>query len=83
MPFLSRVLFKNGLQLGTLNTAETLEERLRQGHLLRRETRGAGAGAGAGAQFIGAGAEDFLELLPSCQCVLKDIFVRIIKGKGG
>ena len=81
MPFLSRVLFKNGLQLGSLNTAETLEERLRQGHLLRRETRGAGAGAGA--QFIGAGAEDFLELLPSCQCVLKDIFVRIIKGKGG
>ncbi len=81
MPFLSRVLFKNGLQLGSLNTAETLEERLRQGHLLRRETRGAGAGAGA--QFIGAGAEDFLELLPSCQCVLKDIFVRILKGKGG
>jgi len=44
MPFLSRVLFKNGLQLGSLNTAETLEERLRQGHRLRREIRGAGAG---------------------------------------
>ena len=77
--FLSLILFKNGLQLASFNTPETLEERMRQGHRLRREA----AERKAGAQFIGMGADDLAELLPPCECVLKEIFVRIITGNKG
>lgn len=72
--WLSRVLFKCGLTLKTLNTPETLKERLRQGDavlkdFLRRRSQGI--------TFAGLSRKALLEQLPGCDCLLKDIFIEI------
>ncbi len=73
--WLSRVQFQCGLQLKTLNTPETLRERLRQGEtvhkdFLQRRNRGT--------VFTGLSRQALLDQLPNCDCVLKDIFVEFL-----
>jgi len=75
-PCLSIVLFKNGLQLPTLNTPETLRERLRQGEVVRREFLQRRIVAGS---IPGLSREELFSLLPPCDCVLKDLFVNIFR----
>ena len=72
--WLSRVQFKCGLQLKTLNTPETHRDRLRQGEIvlqdfLKRRSQGA--------PFAGLSRQALLEQLPDCDCVLKDIFIEL------
>lgn len=74
--WLSRVLFKCGLKIKTLNTPETLRDRLRQGDtvlkdFLRRRSQGRGTA------FTGLSRQALLEQLPNCDCVLKDIFIEL------
>ncbi len=76
--WLSRVLFKNGLQLKTLNTPETLEKRLRQGKLARRNF----LHRRSSALYTGLCLEDIMNLLPPCECALKEFFIRYFT-KGG
>jgi len=70
---LSVVLFKNGFMLQSLNTPETMEERLRQGHQVRREFLRRKQGA---APYMGITVQDILEILPPCECILKEYFLR-------
>ncbi|MGI5823793.1 MAG: hypothetical protein ACOX6Z_07610 [Dethiobacteria bacterium] len=69
--WLSRAQFKCGLQIKTLNTLETLHDRLRQGgtvlqHYRRRQKRST--------VFTGFNSQELLERLPNCNCFLIDIF---------
>jgi hypothetical protein len=73
--WLSRILFKCGLQIKTLNTPETLLGRLRQGEtvlqdFLRRQNQGR--------SFAGLSRKELLEQLPNCDCVLKEMFIRML-----
>ncbi len=73
--FRSRVIFKNGLVLYTLNTLETLQiricqgRRVRQDFLQRRERE---------SRPTGVCREDIINLLPSCDCALKDLALYIL-----
>lgn len=74
--WLSQVLFKCNLKIKTLNTPETLRDRLRQGDavlkdFLRRRSQGRGTA------FTGLSRQALLEQLPNCDCVLKDIFIEL------
>jgi hypothetical protein len=76
--WLSRVLFKCGLQLKTLNTPETMHDRLRQGEIVlqdyhRRQKQGA--------TFTGLSRQVLLGQLPNCSCILKDFFIGIFRLK--
>lgn len=73
-PWLSRVLFKCGLTLKTLNTPETLKERLRQGEAVREDFL---RRRSQGITFAGLSRKALLEQLPGCDCLLKDIFIEI------
>ena len=73
---LSLILFKNGLQLPALNTPETLRERLRQGDRVRREFLQRRIVAGS---IPGLSREELFNILPPCECVLKDLFVNIFR----
>jgi hypothetical protein len=70
--WLSRIRFKGGLELKTLNTLETLQNRLGQGEivledLLRRQRQGV--------TFTGLTQQAFLKELPHCNCLLKDLIL--------
>lgn len=69
--WLSRVQFKCGLQVKTLNTPETMRERVRQGKAVledyhKRQQKGT--------PFRGFNSQKLLGELPDCNCFLKDIF---------
>lgn len=72
-PWLSRVIFNNGQQLKTLNTRKTLNERLKDGELVRqdylriRERR---------VLFTGLKRENLVAQLPACECLLLDTFIK-------
>jgi hypothetical protein len=72
-PWLSRVIFRNGQQLKTLNTESTLNQRLQHGELVRqdflrhRERR---------VLFSGLKREALVAQLPACECVLLDLFIK-------
>ena len=72
-PWLSRVIFNNGQQIKTLNTRKTLNERLKDGELVRqdflrlRERR---------VLFTGLKRENLVAQLPACECLLLDLFVK-------
>jgi hypothetical protein len=70
--WLSRIQFKCGLQLKTLNTPETLRDRLRQGEVVRKDFL---QRRSRGIAFAGLSRQALLEQLPNCDCVLKDIFI--------
>lgn len=72
--WLSRILFKCGLTLKTLNTPETLKERLRQGEAVREDFL---RRRSQGLTFVGLSRQALLEQLPGCDCLLKDIFIEI------
>lgn len=71
-PHLSSINFKNGSVLYTLNTVETLRDKIRQGeqvrrHLLKRRSKGIAN--------KGLTTEDIL--LPHCECLLLDLFTEL------
>ena len=70
--WLSRIQFKCGLQLKTLNTPETLRDRLRQGEVVRKDFL---QRRSRGIAFAGLSRQALLEQLPNCDCVLKDFFI--------
>lgn len=72
-PHLSSINFKNGSVLYTLNTVETLRDKIRQGeqvrrHLLKRRSKGIAN--------KGLTSEDIL--LPHCECLLLDLFTELL-----
>lgn len=72
-PYLSSINFKNGSVLYTLNTVETLRDKIRQGeqvrrHLLKRRSKGIAN--------KGLTTEDIL--LPHCECLLLDLFTEML-----
>jgi len=71
----SLVLFKNGSVIYTLNTLETLQKRICQGRLARREFLSRHANSGL---YPGLTHDDFINILPPCDCILKDLFIRIL-----
>jgi len=71
-PYLSVINFKNGSMLYTLNTVETLRDKIRQGdqvrrHLLKRRSKGI--------TNKGLTIEDII--LPHCECLLLDLFMEL------
>jgi len=71
-PYLSSINFRNGSVLHTLNTVETLRDKIRQGeqvrrHLLERRSK---IIANKGLMM-----EDII--LPNCNCLLLDIFTEL------
>jgi len=70
--YLSLVYFKNGFSLHSLNAPATLEERLRQGRQVRREFLRRRQGS---VPYLGISFQDFLEILPPCECILKEYFL--------
>jgi hypothetical protein len=72
-PHLSVINFKNGPVLHTLNTVETLCDKIRQGdqvrrHLLKRR--------GSTVANKGLTVEDII--LPHCECMLLDLFTELL-----
>jgi hypothetical protein len=72
-PHLSVINFKNGSVLYTLNTVETLRDKIRQGdqvrrHLLKRR--------GSTVANKGLTVEDII--LPHCECLLLDLFTELL-----
>lgn len=72
--WLSRIQFKCGLQLKTLNTPETLRDRLRQGEVVRKDFL---QRRSRGTAFAGLSRQALLEQLPNCECILKDLFIEM------
>ncbi len=73
-PWLSTICFKGGLELKALNTAGTLETRLRQGRallddLLKKRWQGPG--------FTGLSRKSLQTQLPNCDCLLRELFMEI------
>lgn len=71
-PYLSVINFKNGSVIYTLNTVETLRDKIRQGeqvrrHLLVRRSKGT-ANKGLTTEDIN---------LPHCECLLLDLFTEL------
>ena len=78
-PWLSSIQFKTGYELFTLNTAETLRDKIRQGeqvrnHYIRRRGRGPG--------FAGLSRADLVDCMPNCDCLLLDVFRFMLHLKG-
>lgn len=71
-PWLSKVIFKNGHELKTLNTAERLQQRLRQGEMVRADHL---KRQGQGLCFSGLKREALAEQLPNCDCLLRELFM--------
>ena len=69
--WLSRVIFKSGLELDTLNTTDTLQLRLRQGEIIRSDFL---KRRDQGACFTGLSRQTLIEQLPNCDCLLRDMF---------
>ncbi len=70
-PWLSRIQFKNDYILDTLNTAETLRDKIRQGDQVRHhyiKRRGQGPG------YAGLSKADLSGCMPNCDCLLLDMF---------
>jgi len=76
--WLSRVKFKCGLQIKTLNTPETLHDRLRQGEAVLQDYH---KRQKQGTIFTGLSRQELLGQLPDCNCILKDIFKDILSFK--
>jgi len=74
-PWLSSIQFKTGYELNTLNTAETLRDKIRQGEQVRHhyiKRRGQGPG------YAGLSRADIEGCLPNCNCLLIDFFRRLL-----
>ena len=69
--WLSLVKFECGLQIKTLNTPETLHDRLRQGKAVLEDYR---KRQKRGTVITGFSSQKLLGELPACNCFLKDIF---------
>ena len=74
-PGLSLVIFTGGRELATLNTPETLRERLRQGEQVLQDFLKRRYPVPS---YAGLKREMVMEILPPCDCVLKDILTRFI-----
>jgi len=70
--WLSKVTFKGGRELGTLNTVDKLRQRLRQGEIVRSDYM---KRQGQGSSFNGLSRQALLEQLPNCNCLLRDLFM--------
>lgn len=70
--WLSKVTFKGGRKLGTLNIVDKLRQRLRQGEIVRADYM---KRQGQGSSFNGLSRQALLEQLPSCNCLLRDLFM--------
>ena len=77
---LSIIRFTTGLMLPSLNTPETMQARLDQGRKVRREflRRRQGDAPHGGLRF-----EDMQEIMPPCDCILKNYFLHRFDLAGG
>ena len=77
---LSVIRFSTGLMLPSLNTPETMQARLDQGRQVRREflRRRQGDAPHGGLRF-----EDMQEIMPPCDCILKNYFLHRFDLAGG
>ena len=78
-PWLSSIQFKTGYELYTLNTTETLRDKIRQGEQVRHhyiKRRGQGPG------FAGLSRADLVDCMPNCDCLLLDMFRSMLHLKG-
>ena len=76
----SRITCRSGLVICCLNTAATIKTKLRQGEtahqeLLQRQR----FTAGPAAPFTGLKDEGLRELLPSCDCLLRNFFLLLLE----
>ena len=77
-PWLASIQFKTGYELFTLNTTETLRDKIRQGEQVRHhyiKRRGQGPG------FAGLSRADLVDCMPNCDCLLLDVFRFIVRLK--
>ncbi len=74
-PALSRLLFKNGFELATINTADKLSRRKTDGHTVLADFL---ERRGKGVSYSGMSCQDILDQLPNCNCVLKEIAIKVI-----
>ena len=70
--WLSRILFEGGLELGTLNSVDTLQMRMHQGEMVRSDFM---KWRSQGSAFKGLKRQALLDQLPNCDCLLRELFV--------
>ncbi len=74
-PALSKIVFKNGFELATINTAEKLKKRMEHGEKVLKDlllTRSRGL------SYRGLTRQCILDQLPTCECLLKDLFIDVL-----
>lgn len=69
----SQIRFKSGLEIGVLNTAETLLVRMNQGEKVRADFMKWRISQDSA--FNGLNREGLLALLPNCNCLLRELFM--------
>ncbi len=75
----SRIFCRGGLVICCLNTAATVKAKLRQGETARQELlQRQRFTAGPAAPFTGLKDEGLRELLPSCDCLLRNFFLLLL-----
>ncbi|MEW5920811.1 MAG: hypothetical protein AB1796_07685 [Bacillota bacterium] len=75
----SRIVCRGGLVICCLNTAATVKAKLRQGESARQELlQRQRFTAGPVAPFTGLKDEGLRELLPSCDCLLRNFFLLLL-----
>ncbi|MEW5919834.1 MAG: hypothetical protein AB1796_02550 [Bacillota bacterium] len=75
----SRIICRGGLVICCLNTATTVKAKLRQGETAQQELlQRQKFTAGPAAPFAGLKGEGLRELLPSCDCLLRNFFLLLL-----
>ncbi|MEW5921406.1 MAG: hypothetical protein AB1796_10780 [Bacillota bacterium] len=75
----SRIICRGGLVICCLNTASTVKTKLRQGETARQELlQRQRFTAGPAPPFAGLKGEGLRELLPSCDCLLRNFFLLLL-----
>ena len=78
-PARSRIRCRGGLAIGCLNTAVTVRTKLRHGETARQELlQRQNLIAGPAALFPGLTENSLRELLPSCDCLLRSVFLLLL-----
>ncbi len=76
---LSRIIFEGGVELLTINTVEKIKKRLEHGETVLKDFQ---ARRSQGFKYVGLKRQFILDQLPTCECLLKDLFIDILDLEG-
>ena len=76
---LSRIVFYGGFELATINTVEKIKMRLKHGEIVQKDFL---ARHSQGIRHAGLSRQVLFDQLPTCDCLLKDLFIDVLKLEG-